>query len=57
VSSPCLRKSNQKPDLQLAGSQVRVDLDRFKHKLRDFLIENAFYSVEEYITLDFNEYN
>jgi hypothetical protein len=30
--------------------KVVYDVDRFKHKLKDFLIENAFYSVEEYFT-------
>jgi hypothetical protein len=29
--------------------QVAHDINNFKHKLRKFLIENSFYSVEEYL--------
>jgi hypothetical protein len=29
--------------------QVAHDINKFKHKLRKFLIENSFYSAEEYL--------
>jgi hypothetical protein len=32
--------------------KVGYDVDRFKHKLKDFLIENPFYSVEEYLSMN-----
>jgi hypothetical protein len=37
--------------------KVASDLDRFKQKLKDFLIEKVFYSVQEYLTLDSIEHN
>jgi hypothetical protein len=37
--------------------KVASDLDRFKQELKDFLIEKAFYSVHEYLTLDSIEHN
>jgi hypothetical protein len=35
--------------LPLNIEQVANDINKFKHKLRKFLIENPFYSVEEYL--------
>jgi hypothetical protein len=32
--------------------KVVYDVDRFKQKLKDFLIENPFYSVEEYLSMN-----
>jgi hypothetical protein len=37
--------------------KVASDLDRFKQERKDFLIEKAFYSVHEYLTLDSIEHN
>jgi hypothetical protein len=38
--------------LPLSIKQVAHDLNIFKHKLKKFLILNAFYSVEEYLDRD-----
>jgi hypothetical protein len=32
--------------------KVVYDVDRFKQKLKDFLTENPFYSVEEYLSMN-----
>jgi hypothetical protein len=32
--------------------KVVYDVDWFKHKLKDFLIENPFYSVDEYLSMN-----
>jgi hypothetical protein len=38
--------------LPLSIKQVVHDLNKFKHKLKKFLILNSFYSVEEYLDRD-----
>jgi hypothetical protein len=38
--------------LPLSVTQVAHDLNKFKHKLKKFLILNSFYSVEEYLDGD-----
>jgi hypothetical protein len=38
--------------LPLSNKQVAHDLNKFKHKLKKFLILKSFYSAEEYIDRD-----
>jgi hypothetical protein len=44
----CHQRS-QPNSLHLNIKQVAHDINKFKHKLRKFLTENSFYSVEEYL--------
>jgi hypothetical protein len=38
--------------LPLSIKQVAYDLNKFRHKLKKFLILSSFYSVEEYLDRD-----